>query len=162
MTFASAQVWRLATTGVGRNSQRSGGVALFVRFFASERLLMARCVTCGTELHPQRALKYDYCMSPECQEKNAKGLTMVAIGMNKAADEFLILDEQTQQDLATGKHRDQRRGTFGPVPGQARGWLGRGGPQRRHSAERSRGCPGRRRRRGSRSSTTSKDSGPTR
>ena len=56
-------------------------------------------------------------MSPECQEKNAKGLTMVAIGMNKAADEFLILDEQTQQDLATGKHRDQRRGTFGPVGG---------------------------------------------
>ena len=76
---------------------------------------MARCVTCGTELHPERALKYDYCMSAECQEKNAKGLTMVAIGMNKAADEYLILDEQTQQDLATGKYRDQRRGTFGPV-----------------------------------------------
>ncbi len=54
-------------------------------------------------------------MSPECQEKNAKGLTMVAIGMNKAADEYLILDEQTRDDLASGKYRDQRRGTFGPA-----------------------------------------------
>jgi hypothetical protein len=76
---------------------------------------MARCVTCGAELHPQRARKYDYCMSPECQEKNAKGLTMVAIGMNKAADEYLILDEKTRDELASGKYRDQRRGTFGPI-----------------------------------------------
>jgi hypothetical protein len=81
---------------------------------------MARCVTCGTELHPERARKYDYCMSPECQEKNAKGLTMVAIGMNKAAEEYLILDEQAREDLASGKYRDQRRGTFGPTaPPQA-------------------------------------------
>src|ERR1700739_4490785 len=76
---------------------------------------MARCVTCGTELHPERARKYDYCMSPECQEKNAKGLTMVAIGMNKAAEEYLILDEQTREDMASGKYRDQRRGLFGPM-----------------------------------------------
>jgi hypothetical protein len=54
-------------------------------------------------------------MSPECQEKNAKGLTMVAIGMNKAADEYLILDEHTREDLASGKYRDQRRGLFGPL-----------------------------------------------
>jgi len=54
-------------------------------------------------------------MSPECQEKNAKGLTMVAIGMNKAADEYLILDEETREDLASGKYRDQRRGIFGPL-----------------------------------------------
>jgi len=74
---------------------------------------MAQCITCGTELHPERALKYDYCMAPECQQKNAKGLTMVAIGMNKAADEIMILDERARQDLAAGKHHDQRRGTFG-------------------------------------------------
>jgi hypothetical protein len=55
-------------------------------------------------------------MAPECQEKNAKGLTMVAIGMNKAADEFLILDDRTREELASGKYRDQRRGTFGPTP----------------------------------------------
>jgi hypothetical protein len=74
---------------------------------------MAQCITCGIELHPERAQKYSYCMAPECQEKNAKGLTMVAIGMNKAADELMILDERTAEDLATGKYRDQRRGSFG-------------------------------------------------
>jgi len=52
-------------------------------------------------------------MSAECQEKNAKGLTMVAVGVNKAAEQYLILDEQTMADLATGKYHDQRRGSFG-------------------------------------------------
>jgi hypothetical protein len=74
---------------------------------------MTQCVTCGCELHPDRAAKYDYCMAPACQEKNLKGLTMVAIGVNKAADQYLILDDQTQDDLASGKFRDQRRGSFG-------------------------------------------------
>ena len=81
---------------------------------------MAQCITCGTELHPERAQKYNYCMAPECQEKNAKGLTMVAVGMNKAAEELMILDEGTAEDLASGKYRDQRRGSFGtsaPGPG---------------------------------------------
>ncbi len=53
-------------------------------------------------------------MAPKCQEANRKGLTMVAIGMNKAAEEFLILDDSTREDLASGKYRDQRRGSFGP------------------------------------------------
>ena len=74
----------------------------------------AHCVTCGSELHPERAQKYDYCMAPECQQKNLKGLTMVAVGMNKAAEEFLILDDRTRADLASGRYRDQRRGLFGP------------------------------------------------
>ena len=74
---------------------------------------MAQCITCGTELHPERAKKYNYCMARECQEKNAKGLTMVAVGMNKAADELMILDERTQAELASGRYRDQRRGSFG-------------------------------------------------
>ena len=61
-------------------------------------------------------------MARECQEKNAKGLTMVAVGMNKAAEELMILDERTQADLASGRYRDQRRGSFGtsapaPAPG---------------------------------------------
>jgi hypothetical protein len=74
---------------------------------------MAQCVTCGSELHPDRAKKYDYCMAPACQEKNLKGLTMVAIGVNKAADQYLLLDEQTRDELASGKFHDQRRGSFG-------------------------------------------------
>ena len=73
------------------------------------------CITCGTELHPERAKKYNYCTAPECQEKNFKGLTMVAIGMNKSGEELLILDEQTQADMASGKYRDQRRALFGPA-----------------------------------------------
>lgn len=76
---------------------------------------MARCVTCGAELHPERAVKYDYCTAPECQQKNLKGLTMVAVGMNKAAEEYLILDDDVREDLASGKYRDQRRGLFGPA-----------------------------------------------
>jgi hypothetical protein len=83
---------------------------------------MAQCITCGTELHPERAEKYNYCMARECQEKNAKGLTMVAVGMNKAAEELMILDERTEAELASGRYRDQRRGSFGtsapaPAPG---------------------------------------------
>jgi hypothetical protein len=79
---------------------------------------MAQCITCGTDLHPERARKYNYCMARECQEKNARGLTMVAVGMNKAADEIMILDERTRDELASGKYRDQRRGSFGTsVPG---------------------------------------------
>jgi hypothetical protein len=82
--------------------------------------MMTQCITCGTELHPERAQKYDYCMARECQEKNAKGLTMVAIGMNKAADEIMILDDRAREDLAAGKHHDQRRGTFGQAAGVPR------------------------------------------
>jgi DNA-binding CsgD family transcriptional regulator len=85
---------------------------------------MAQCITCGIELHPDRAKKYNYCMSPECQEKNLKSLTMVAVGVNKSAEQYMILDEQTRDDLATGKFADQRRGLIGtsvpsPEPGPA-------------------------------------------
>ena len=78
---------------------------------------MDSCITCGRELHPERAKKYDYCMSPECQEKNLKGLTMVAVGVNKAAEQYMILDETTKDELASGKYHDQRREFFGaPAP----------------------------------------------
>ena len=86
---------------------------------------MHKCITCGAELHPERAKKYNYCMSRECQEKNAKGLTMVAVGVNKAAEQYMILDEHTKEELASGKYHDQRRGSFGtsgtaqPAPGTA-------------------------------------------
>jgi hypothetical protein len=86
---------------------------------SGEGWLVARCVTCGAELHPERAAKYDYCTAADCQERNLKGLTMVALGMNKAADEYLILDERTQEDMASGKYRDQRRGLFGPAAPRA-------------------------------------------
>jgi hypothetical protein len=79
----------------------------------NERRLVAQCITCGIELHPDRAEKYNYCMAPECQEKNLKPLTMVAVGVNKSAEQYLILDEQTRDGLASGKFADQRRSSFG-------------------------------------------------
>jgi len=74
---------------------------------------VAQCVTCGSELHPERAKKYDYCMAPECQEKNLKGVTLVAVGVNKSAEQYMLLDDETRDELARGKYHDQRRGSFG-------------------------------------------------
>jgi hypothetical protein len=86
----------------------------------NEKSFVAQCVTCGSELHPERAEKYDYCMAPECQEKNLKRLTMVAVGVNKSAEQYMLLDEETKDELAQGKYHDQRRGSFGTsVPSQA-------------------------------------------
>ena len=93
------------------SSARNSAVTADV--FLSLRGKMSKCITCGTELHPERAAKYNYCMAPECQQKNAKGLTIAVVGMNKAAEEFVILDEATKADLASGRYHDQRRGSFG-------------------------------------------------
>jgi hypothetical protein len=70
---------------------------------------MAQCVTCGSELHPERAEKYDYCTRRECREENSKPLTVVSVGVNKAADQYLVLNERTRDDLAAGKYQDQRK-----------------------------------------------------
>jgi hypothetical protein len=70
---------------------------------------MAHCVTCGNELHPERAEKYDYCTRRECREQNAKPLTVVSVGVNKAADQYLILNDRTKGDLAAGRYQDQRK-----------------------------------------------------
>jgi hypothetical protein len=80
---------------------------------------MAHCVTCGYELHPERAEKYDYCTKRECREQNAKPLTVVSVGVNKAADQYLILDDRTKGDLAAGKYQDQRKS--GSVTGERSG-----------------------------------------
>lgn len=70
---------------------------------------MGRCVTCGTELHPERAEKYDYCTASDCQARNARSLTIAAVGVNKAADQFVILDERTEAEMASGRYQDARR-----------------------------------------------------
>jgi hypothetical protein len=69
-------------------------------------------------------------MAPDCQDKNLQGITMVAVGMNKAAEEYFILDERTRAELASGKYRDQRRGLFGPPAAPA----GRGAESGRQSS----------------------------
>jgi hypothetical protein len=88
-----------------------------------------QCVTCGCELHPERALKFNY-MARECQDKNAKGLTMVAVGVNKAAEQYLILDEVPARNwlaantmISGGGHPEGRviRVTASPSP-RCVGW----------------------------------------
>ncbi len=68
---------------------------------------MANCVTCGTELHPERAEKYNYCTDRRCQERNAKGLTILAMAVNKAADQYQVLDERTKERVASGKYVEE-------------------------------------------------------
>jgi hypothetical protein len=76
---------------------------------------MANCVTCGAELHPERAEKYDYCTKPECVKTNSKGLAMVAVGVNKAADQYAVLDERTEQEMAAGRYKKRPEA---PAPGR--------------------------------------------
>jgi DNA-binding CsgD family transcriptional regulator len=83
----------------------------------------AHCVTCGSELHPERAERYSYCTKRACREQNARPPTIAAVAVNKAADEYLVLDERTTQDLAAGRYQDQRKSssvTDGPGHGRAR------------------------------------------
>jgi hypothetical protein len=87
---------------------------------------MAQCITCGSELHPDRAKKYNYCMAPECQRKNLKGVELVAVGVNKAAEQYMLRDQQTMDELASGKFADQRRGSFGTSLASASPAAGRG------------------------------------
>jgi hypothetical protein len=74
---------------------------------------MKHCITCGDQLHPERAEKYSYCTKPDCQRENLKDLTIVSIGVNKSADQFMVLDEKTSDELARGKHHDPRRASYG-------------------------------------------------
>jgi hypothetical protein len=74
---------------------------------------VANCVTCGDELHPERAEKYDYCTKPECRARNARPRTIASIGVNKAADQFIVLDEKTSEEMASGRFRDSGRTSAG-------------------------------------------------
>jgi hypothetical protein len=70
---------------------------------------VARCVTCGTQLDPERGEKYDYCTGADCQAKNARSLTIASVGVNKAADQYVVLDERTRKEMAGGRYQDARR-----------------------------------------------------
>lgn len=74
---------------------------------------MTNCVSCGVELHPERAEKYDHCTSDECRARNARGLTIVAVGVNKASDQYVVLDERHQEEMASGRYRDAGRSPSG-------------------------------------------------
>jgi hypothetical protein len=68
-------------------------------------MTMATCVTCGDNLNPLRAERYDYCTRPECRERNAKPLEILAVGVNKAADQYVVLTERAKQELESGRYK---------------------------------------------------------
>ena len=47
---------------------------------------------------------------------------MVAVGVNKSAEQFEILDERTRDDMAEGKFHDQRRSSYGTPPAVTGAW----------------------------------------
>jgi hypothetical protein len=71
------------------------------------------CVTCGDELHPERAEKYDYCRKPDCRARNARPRTIATVGVNKAADQFVVLDDRTAEEMESGRYRDPGRSAAG-------------------------------------------------
>jgi hypothetical protein len=75
---------------------------------------VATCVTCGDELHPERAQKYNYCTKPPCRERNARPRVIATVGVNKAADQFVVLDDETQEDMASGRFKKEPEAR-GPV-----------------------------------------------
>ena len=102
------------------------------------------CVTCGSELHPERAEKYDYCTRRECREQNATPLTIAAVAVNKAADQYLVLNDRAKQDLAAGRYQDQRKSssvTDGPRPAGPRAPAAVARPVHRLPARERRGRP---------------------
>jgi hypothetical protein len=78
---------------------------------------LVRCVTCNNELHPERAKKYNYCTRSACQAENSRGLTIVGVGVNKAAEQFVIPNDRVKDEMARGKYQDPRRGLFGGYQG---------------------------------------------
>ena len=82
-------------------------------------------------------------MAPECQEKNLKSLTLVAVGVNKSAEQYLLLDDETRDDLARGKFHDQRRGSFGTsVPSAGSAARPSAEPRDRHRPDPAPSVPG--------------------
>jgi hypothetical protein len=74
---------------------------------------MANCVTCGDELHPERAEKYRYCTKPDCRARNARPRTIATVGVNKAADQFVVVDDRTAEEMESGRYRDAGRTSAG-------------------------------------------------
>ena len=49
------------------------------------------CTNCGNELSPERVVSgYSYCTRPECVEACFEPVEVVALGVNKAADQYLL------------------------------------------------------------------------
>jgi hypothetical protein len=86
---------------------------------------MAHCRNCGEELSRERAaLGYDYCTRPECVEACLEPVDVVALGVNKAADQYLLrrhLDLPAPRPRTPVAGDDDRLGALNPArPERAR------------------------------------------
>ena len=75
---------------------------------------MANCITCGDELHPERAERYAFCSKRRCRERNARPSRIASVGVNKAADQFVVLDDRTQRDIAGGRYKKEPEASGSP------------------------------------------------
>ena len=75
---------------------------------------MANCTICDDELHPERAEKYDCCTKRSCRERAAKALRIASVGVNKAADQFVVLDEHTEREMAKGRFKKEPEAAGSP------------------------------------------------
>ena len=75
---------------------------------------MATCTICGDELHPERAEKYEYCTRRTCRERAAKAIRIASVGVNKAADQFVVLDERTEREMAKGRFKKEPEAAGSP------------------------------------------------
>jgi hypothetical protein len=98
---------------------------------------MASCVTCGSELHPERAEKYDYCMKRECRRRNARGVKVLAYAVNKAADQYVVADGRTRAETAAPADAPERPAFLRPSKRPAT--AARSRPERRPAGTRNPG-----------------------
>jgi hypothetical protein len=56
---------------------------------------------------PGTSQKYDYCTKPACRERNARPRLIATVGVNKAADQFVVLDDETQEEMASGRFKKE-------------------------------------------------------
>ena len=66
---------------------------------------MATCVTCGVELHPERAEKYDYCTGPDCRARE-----------RAPASHRVDRREQGGRPVPRARRQDERGDGARPIP----------------------------------------------
>jgi hypothetical protein len=65
------------------------------------------CRICGTPVDPRRVeLGYDYCTADECQRRCVEQPKLVAVGVNKAADQFVRAEAVLPQGEMAGNRLD--------------------------------------------------------
>jgi hypothetical protein len=65
------------------------------------------CRICGTPVDPRRVeLGYDYCTTDECQRRCVEQPKLIAVGVNKAADQYVRAEAVLPQGEMSGNRLD--------------------------------------------------------